>query len=293
MKNIKILKTIALVLAIALCLGLAFFANGLVGNPVSHYLAKSSAHRHIESTYADKDFSVESVSYDFKSGCYNAFIESPSSPDSSFSLSISFGGKIYWDSYEDRVLNGYNTSERINNEYRKTVESVIESKSFPYATNIAFGDICFVEDVNLDQPYVPDYAIKMSSLELDGYYDIAELGAKAGELVIYVNDNDVSVEKLSEILLSIKDVMDKTGVKFKVINCVLEPVKSEEAYSAENRVEVEDFPYEDIYKTGMLKRVSKAVEETKALNEIRDAEIKQQEAEAYQNDLEAKSNRSN
>ena len=292
MKNKKILKTIALIVAIALCLGLALFANSLTGNPVSHYLAKTAAEKHIESTYSDKDYSVDRVSYDFKSGCYNAFIESPTSPDSSFSLAISFGGKIYWDSYEDRVINRYNTSERINTEYRKAVDNVIENRSFPYETDIAFGDIYFVEDVNVDQPYVPEYAIQMSSLELDGYYDIAELGAKAGELAIYVNDNDVTVKKLSEILLGIKDVMDKAGVRFKVINCVLEPLKSEDGYSVSERVEVEAFPYEDIHTDGMLERVIKAVEETKALNEERDATLKQQEAEAYQNDLEVQSSKS-
>ncbi len=288
MKKKKILKITAFVVALALTLGLAFFANALVGNPVSKYLAKSAAEKHLEANYADKDYCIDRVMYDFKSGCYHAFIESLSSPDSSFSLTIGFDGRISWDNYDDRVEGRFNTSQRINNEYRDAVDKVFESKSFPYKTHIAFGDILFVEDVNLDQPYIADYAIQMSKLELDGYYDIGELGKQAGELVVYVYDDDVSVKRLSEILLGIKDVMNKSGVEFKTIDLVLEPPKSEDGYeggyTGENRIEVEAFLCEDIYERDMKKRVAEAAEATRVLDELRDS-AKQQEIDAYEKAL--------
>lgn len=288
MNKKKILKITALAVAAALTVGLAFFANALVGNPVSKYLAKSSAQKHLEASYADKDYSIDRVMYDFKSGCYHAFIESTLSPDSSFSLTIDFGGNIIWDNYADRVEGRFNTSERINNEYRDAVDKVFDSQSFPYYTHISFGDILFVEDVNLDQPYIADYAVRISELELDGYYDIGKLGKQAGELVVYIYDNDVSVEKLSEILLAIKDIMNRSGVEFKAIDCVLEPLKTEEGYeggyTGEERLEVEAFPYEDIYEKDMEKRVADAVEAKRALNEIRDS-AKQQEIDAYEKAL--------
>lgn len=288
MKKKKILKITAFVVALALTVGLAFFANALVGNPVSRYLAKSSAAKHIETSYAGKDYVIDRVMYDFKSGCYHAFIVSPSSPDSSFSLTIGFDGSISWDNYEDRVKGRFNTSERINKEYREAVDKVFDSQSFPYNTHISFGDILFVEDVNLDQPYIADYAIQTSKLELDGYYDIGELGRQAGELVVYVYDDEASVERLSEILLGIKDIMNKSGVEFRVIDCVLEPPKPEGGYeggyTGENRIEVEAFLCEDIYEKDMEKRVAEAVEATRALNELRDS-AKQQEIDAYEKAL--------
>lgn len=290
MNKKKLLKITALVMALALTAGLVLFANALVGNPVSKYLAKSGAEKHLEANYSDKDYCIDRVMYDFKSSCYHAFIESPSSPDSSFSLTIGFDGKIKWDNYENRVEGRFNTSQRINNEYRDAVDKVFESQTFPYKTHISFGDILFVEDVNLEQPYIPDYAIRMSSLELDGYYDIGELGKQAGELVVYINDGDISVKKLSEILLVIKDVMNRSGVEFKVIDCVLEPPKPEDGYkepggwSGEDRIEVEAFPCDDIYGEGIEERVAKAVEAKRALDEIRDYE-KQQEIDAYEKAL--------
>lgn len=286
----KILKILAFVIALSLCTGVLLFANALVGNPVSKHLATTAAEKHIEETYPDKDFYVERVIYDFKSGDYSAFIESPTSADSSFSLSADFFGKIRWDSYKDRVENKFNTSERINKEYRQAVDSVIESKTFPYKTHIAYGDIEFVEAVNLEQPYVPYYAVVMESLELDGYYDIAEIGRNAGHLVIYVYDNNVSVARLCEILLGIKEVMDKSGLNFKAIDCVLEKPKPEEGYeepyTGEDRVEVESFLYEDIYEKDLEKRVEKANEKMREYHAEQDR-IKQQEIEAYQQSLEA------
>lgn len=281
----KVLKAIALVVALALTAGLALFANALVGNPVSKHLAKNSAEKYIAQKYADRDFYIDRVAYDFKGGDYNIFVLSPSSPDSSFSISASFDGKIRWDSYEDRVLSMSNTSERINREYRQAVDNVFESTTFPYETFIAYGDIEFVNDENVDQPFISDYAILMSGLELDGYYDIGELGRKAGRVIVHIYDKDVSIKRLSEVLLGIKAALNKSGVEFKAIDCVIEPPKPEEGYAdgynIDSRVEVMQFFSDDIYEEGLEERVAQADKAAKAYNDYQDG-IKQQEIDAYE-----------
>lgn len=295
MKSKKILKAIALVLAIALCSGLAFFVNALVGNPLSKHLAKTGAEKHLEQMHPDKDFYIDRITYNFKDGDYHVFVESPSSPDSSFSISTDLAGNIRWDSYEDRVERRVNTSERINKEYRQAVDNVFESKTFPYKIDFGYGDIEFVEAVNLDQPITADFAIIIEELELDGYYDIDELGRKAGHLVVYIYDEDASVKRLSEILLGIKETMNNAGVEFKAIDCVLEPPKPEEGYvngyTGEERVEVEGFLYEDIYEKDLEKRVEKANEKMVEYHAEQDR-IKQEEIEAYQKDLEVQGSQS-
>ena len=50
----KILKVLALIVAIALIIGIGRFANALVGNPVSKYLATKTANEYIAKTYSDK-----------------------------------------------------------------------------------------------------------------------------------------------------------------------------------------------------------------------------------------------
>ena len=52
----KILKIAALVIAIALIIGVCWFANGLVGNPISKSLATRTAEKYIEENFPDTDF---------------------------------------------------------------------------------------------------------------------------------------------------------------------------------------------------------------------------------------------
>ena len=44
----RIMKISALCLAIVLIIGVCWFANGLVGNPISKKMARNSAEKHLE-----------------------------------------------------------------------------------------------------------------------------------------------------------------------------------------------------------------------------------------------------
>ena len=90
----RILKIAAFVFAIILIAGVSVFANSLVGNPISKAIAKNTAEKHLEETYADKDFEIERVSFSFKDGYYHAFVCSPSSIDSDFTILIDMWGKM-------------------------------------------------------------------------------------------------------------------------------------------------------------------------------------------------------
>jgi len=271
MKKTK--RIIALILALALITGVGVFANGVVGNPVSKWLATSTAQKRLAEVYADKDFEIERVTYSFKDGGYHAFIVSPCSPDSEFSMSLTMMGELRWDSYEDRVLSGENTSARINKEYRAAAEAVFTSPAFPYYSHIEFGDIEFISrewDVTED---TPAYALFTEDLVLDQVYDIRELGKAAGHLVLYIYDEEVSVEKAAEILLEVKHLMDAGGVSFHVIDLVLEyPKPVDDSPRKEGRVETMEFLHDDIYEEGMVDRVDAANEAAIAHHAKADAE---------------------
>ena len=277
----KVLKVLALVLAVILIIGIGLFANALVGNPVSKFLATKSANEYIKTTYSDKDFQIEEVTYDFKTGGYYARVTSPTSIDSHFSLSFDWMGKLIIDSYEE-VTSGWNTAKRINDDYDKKVDNVFENNEFPFFMHISYGNIEFTSEEYGEDSSIPEYAIYRETLEIDGIYDIDELGKKAGKLTIYIYNRDTSPEKLAEMLLNIKSVFDKSSVTFYAIDCVLEESKPEA--SAEGgvpkdppRVEVMNFLYSDIYEEGLVERVKKANEEAIKYNEeqdkIKEAEI--------------------
>ena len=276
----RILKIVAFVFAIVLIVGVCVFANGLVGNPISKAVATNTAEKHLEENFADKDFEIERVTFSFKDGYYHAFIYSPSSIDSDFTILVDMWGKLRYDTYEDRVLSGGNTADRISRDYRAVVDKVLDSQAFPYNEHIGYGDFDFYPRVHLEEYTVPEYALITEDLTLDAFYDVNELGAKHGKLTIYIDDDTVSYERLSEILLDIRRIFDDTGVKFYVIDCVLEYPKNEDSSKKqEGRVEVREFLYADIYEEGMVERVKASDEAANAYYDEQDAEKFKEKAE--------------
>ena len=120
----KWMKIAALVAALIIIAGLCWFANALVGNPVSKWLAVRTAEKHLEEVYGGTDFEIEKIGFNFKDTDYYAHIKSPSSEDSSFSLRIDMFGNLMLDTYESRVLTGNNTQNRLYMEYRALADEV-------------------------------------------------------------------------------------------------------------------------------------------------------------------------
>ena len=271
----RVLKIVALVAAIVLIIGVCAFANSLVGNPISKALAQKTAEKYLEETYGERDYVLERVSYSFKDGYYHAYVSSPSSIDTSFTLMINGFGKLCYDNFDSNVTNGWNTASRIGMDYRKAVDAIFDSSAFPYNEDIAYGELVFVPMEYKDAPDVPDYAIITEELTLDAYYNVSELGAKAGKLTVYVDDRTVTAERLAEILLEIRECFDSAGVGFYVIDCVLEHSKDENGFIEDGRVEVMDFLYADIYEEGLVERVN-------ASNEAANAYYREQDAEKFE-----------
>lgn len=272
----KILKIAALVVVLALIVGICWFANALVGNPVSKMLATKTAKEYIKENHPDEDYQLDAVTFNFKFVCYNAYFKSPSSPDSSFTLMLGMDGKVVHDYYEDHVINRGNTARRLGEEYRAAVSRVLDHPSFPYDCHIGFGDLEFIPEEYKNAPDVPSYAIVTNDLELDGIYDINELGAKAGKLTVYIYGDTVSAERLAEIILDMKGMLDDAGVSFYAMDCVLEFPKPESGEWKKDRVEVMDFLCSDIYEEGMVDRVRASNEAANEYYNEMDA-IKKQE----------------
>lgn len=251
----QILKIAAFVLAMALIIGVGAFANALIGNPLSKALAKNTAEKHIEKTYGGTDYELERVSYSFKDGYYYAYITSPSNIDGDFTLYINGFGQLRYDNYDYNVTNGWNTATRIDMDYRKTADTLFESSLFPFTPYIAYGEIMFTTADNQSAPDISEYALVTDELVANAYYNAAELGARAGKLTVYIDDNTVTAERLSQILLEIRDYFDNAGVGFYAIDCVLEYPRDENGFAEDGRVEVMDFLYADIYEDGLVERV--------------------------------------
>lgn len=262
----KTLKIIAAFTAFAILAGIGWFADAMVGNPISKMLAEIVAEKHIAETYADTDFYVERISYSFKDGKYHAFVKSPTSIDTEFSLSITMLGKVYHDTYES-VLDGFNTARRLDGEYRTLTDTLFENPSFPYTCYISYGTLEIYPKEAFIDPAVddlPSYAINQSTLILDKVYDIRELGRQAGHLVIYVDSDTVSINAAAKMMMDIKVLFDDAGIPFAAMDFILQYPRPEEGKRPEGSVRVAHFPYDDIHADGMAERIEAA---DKALKE--------------------------
>ncbi|MBR5825738.1 MAG: hypothetical protein IKY78_01490 [Clostridia bacterium] len=226
------------------------------GNPISDFLVTKSSEIYIEENYGDKDFTVDEAVYDFKTGNYYVNIVSPSSPDSSFTLYADMKGNIGYDTYESAVLKKWNTASRIDDAYRESVDKLLDSGKITFEIDFGFGEIMFREsDAAVDES-IPAYAISTEELVLDGVYDTAEMGKRAGKLTVYFYDNSVTAEKMAEILLAIRSTADGEGVCFKAVDCVLQSRRSEAVLS------VSGFMYDDIYEQDIVERINENVRNT-------------------------------
>ena len=262
----KSLKILAGVVAVVILAGLGWFANACVGNPISKMLATNTAEKHLAETYSGTDYYIERVIYSFKDSKYHAFIKSPSSIDTEFSLLITMGGELRLDTYED-VQTGSNTARRLEQEYRELTDTVFTSPSFPYASHIEYGTLEIYPGNLIGNPEyddVPSYSLNQDDLILDKIYDIRELGRQAGHLVIYIESDTVTIDAAAEIMLDIKSRFDDAGIPFAAMDFTLWRPKPTEGKRVEGEVSVAQFPYDDIYEDGMVDRVNAA---DKALKE--------------------------
>lgn len=269
----KWIKILAGVVAFVLIGGILWFANGLVGNPISKMIAERTAKQYIETNYPQMELEISNVFYNFKDGRYHVDVQSPTSMDTYFSIDISQKGKVRYDSYEGNVVKRWNTYERIEKAYRSMVEDVFGSMDFPYESDIDFGELK-IKEATLDKDYVgPIYGLDIESLELDKGYDIVELGKTAGHLIFYTEDEDVSAKRAAEILLDIKSIFDKENVPFYAIDFVLEKSRAEEEKPDPNgvAVRVSDFLYSDIYEEGLEQRIADAAKVLQAYYDEQDA----------------------
>ena len=257
-----ILGTTVTVIFVAIFL---FFVNAFFGNPISHILAEKAAKEYVEENYSQMDVYIDKVGYSFKFPSYYAIVRSNSSIDTHFTIYITMDGKVEYDTYES-VLDGWNTYHRIDEEYRKKVAAILDNSLLPIDVNFAYGSLQMDEKETNDYRPV-QYGIKVSELELDKEYDVLELGKTAGHIVCYAFSEELTIEKLAEYMMNVKEKLDEAGITFYAMDFVLQaPVGEEYDATVDERRElyVGHFLYEDIYEEGLTQRVQEAYEKLHA-----------------------------
>ena len=272
----KRIRIIGIVLLIALIAVLIWFGNVMLGNPVSHALASKAAKAYLSDRFSDTDYEMERITHSFKDGRYHAFMVSPTSIDGDFSVCFSMLGEYCYDTY-DSVQDGWNTAQRLNSEYRKLTDTILNDPALPYDNtqvySIMFGELEIYPKEFIDDPNVhdiPDYSLVQDDLELNKIYDIKELGVQAGHLILYVDNEVISVEETARIMLDFRSMFDEADIPFYAMDFVLRHPRTEDGQSDDEEIRINDFLYQDIYEEGLTERIEIAIEETAAYYAILD-----------------------
>lgn len=259
----KVTSVICWTVCIAfLCVGL-YFLSTFFGNPISAALARSNANRYLTENHPNTDFTVSEVRFDPKSESYFAEIVSPSSIDSHFTIYFDLLGRYSYDNYEN-ITNSGTTFSGLYLEYADLIE-----ESFigcPMNITMSGGQLRaaglleiydFVDESGERRHYTltKDFGLDMSSLILDGEYDIRELGRDHGWLYVYIEDPEVSLERAAELLLELKAYMDQQGVSFHTVEFNLRFPRGEDGQIPDMQVNLIEFLYSNIYEEGLKERV--------------------------------------
>ena len=253
-RNIKIGCTVTLGVLLGIT---AYVLNAFFGNPVSMALARRSAQSYLEAKYSDLDVVIERVGYDFKMTDYYAVVSSPTSPDTHFSLYMRPGGSVRYDSY-DNVESGWNTWNRLESEYRAKTDALFDKEDFELKNDIAFGTIKIWEDAIGD--YQPiKYGVALDQLVIDGEYDINELAKEAGQIVFYMQHEDISFETAAKGMLRLKEILDENDIPFFAMDFVLRlPREEGQPGNGGPVINVREFPRSEIVADGLAQRIEAA-----------------------------------
>ena len=261
----KTMKIICILLAAIVTLTVLYFVFAFFGNPVSYLLAKRNASQFLEDKFGDSNFEIERVGYNFKTGGYYADVIDSESRDSYFSVYTDWRGQYHYDTY-DGITSMYNTYYRLDNEYRQLVKSVLANGICPFNTDIVIGELRDADvievftytDQNGDVHHYTiekRYGLHRSDLILDKEYDIRQLGASCGHIVLYIQDETLTVERAAELLLEVKTYMDSMNVPFYALGFHLCEPRNEDGQYTGTAITLFDFLYSDIYEEGLIERV--------------------------------------
>lgn len=224
-----ILRILAAASAFALIAFVFSIANAFVGNPISKAIATNKIKKYVNEQYSDMELQLSKATYNFKDTNYYIRANSKDSKDTHFMLYYNKGNVS--DSYESDVLSGWNTYMRLEEEFSKTVEPLIETK-MPYKYEMLIA--------TLDK----DETITSDILPLDMEFDVHNIPLNAN-ITLYIYYGDATWENVANVTLELDQLMQNNNIKISKYSVILRPETIDEAKEKRGEsVGIYDFPRE-------------------------------------------------
>lgn len=188
------LRILAGVMAFLLIFTILSLANAFVGNPVSVAMANKEAQRYIDNWYSFLNVQLDKAVYNFKFSEYIVKARSRDNVDVHFNLYYK-NGEIVRDDYASYVLSGFNTLERLGQEYSAQVTPVLQKyASFP------------INEVRIE--YDRELLDKASNPFTPGTPFDKNLPIET-QLVVYTDIEERTVENITKILTEVHKILEE------------------------------------------------------------------------------------
>lgn len=235
---IAFLVSIPFVLILIVILNIVFSFNG---NPISKYRAKKAAEKYIEENYQDLNLDIVETGYDFKFGYYYVTVQSPDSIDTVFSVHVNGRGKVLDDDYEYEVANNFTTVRRYERDLREIGDKIFREQL----------DYNILHAALLLNKVTDEEALKLTK---DMPLDIQSLPINICASIM-ISDEDVSYEKMGEVLVKMDEVCKKENIPIGSYSIRIE--KQEDEMDKLSHIDIYDIP------AGILEEdnIPKALEE--------------------------------
>lgn len=201
----KTKKILAVITACILITIILFIINSFVGNPVSKYFAERSVKQYISAKYSDLELETDKPAYNFKFGYYTVNVKAKNSIDTHFDVYCNGYGRAIRDDYEIDVLEGFNTWQRVNDEYSKYAEKLIKSK-LKYDYDMLIADVIDKEG---------------SKLELDKKYDMHDKAIR-GSITLYIYSDDRTWDNVAKVTRELDKMLSDENLNIDKYTVVLD-----------------------------------------------------------------------
>lgn len=243
----KTIKAGAFLLALLLLAGIVYLADTLTGYPVSYFVVKHSLNSYMNEHYADTDFVAENPEHSIKLGGFTVWVNSPSSPDSTFMIHFKSDGSFDYDTYDTDVTARYNTAQRLSRQYNKLCETVVRSAAFPYPAVCSgtFDDAIYGGNEERDERKTYPEHWNTRELQLDADYNISEFSGRYGTVVLNVTADDVSLKTAETSLLELRRIMEDANIPFCAVDLWVDSTNQDELGNPIKTLHILDFGWDD------------------------------------------------
>ena len=273
-------KILGIVFLAGLAVMTGLFINAFYGNPVSALLARRTAREVLEEQFPGEPYTIDSIAYNLKTGCYGVLVSREGSLDDWFYIDVRPDGTFRSHDYAEQVTSRRNTEERVRRAYYQLGKAVMELPDFPEgkASLPDFpGESIYVSAhlriCSRDNP--EEYSLFTEDLEIDKVYDLAELGAVAGEIRVQAVSEDLTPETAAAFMLKVHELTEEAGIEYAVMDFTLE--RPGNTWEPEDYIMAPLFPVSEITPEGLADQIREADAAYKAWAAAEDAAA--QEAE--------------